>query len=386
MQSLRRVLRQDLWGTGLIGKARQPGLLLQRYLKDQETSQGGESLARKELLKKVLEISGKHKDFYGKIFEVWETSFDIPEKGFSGTKGTGRIQGRAIVGLGSHNVLEAGITLHPLYGVPYIPGSALKGLASHYCHTVWGSWNEVFQEPPETRKESSDQEEAEKAFPQNESLPKKGDFYQILFGTTDEAGIVVFHDALISPGSLRSHQGGLLEDVLTPHHKDYYGGEDKAPSDFDDPVPIAFLSMGGEFHFVLTPNGEDPEGEALAWVAVAFQILTEALKNWGIGAKTSSGYGRIELAPDKQKGRGHGNKEASSGYALGTEILIKRLPDRKKKKGKVQKVFEAPDSVLCMVDGGTPAEELLAPEGETQKAKIVRIESSPGKRYMVKLL
>jgi CRISPR-associated protein Cmr6 len=388
MQALRDVLREELWNTQLMGEARHPGLLLQRYLKDQETSEGGESRARKELLEKALEISNGHRDFYKNIYTAWEASFSVPGKGFSGKKGIGKVQGRAIVGLGSHNVLEAGIALHPLYGVPYIPGSALKGLAAHYCHTVWGSWNEAFQEPLEIKKESKDSKEEKEASLQDENTPGRGDFYRVLFGTTDEAGIVVFHDALISQASLQPRRGGLLEDVLTPHHKAYYGGENAAPSDFDDPVPITFLSMTGDFCFVLTSNGEDTEGEARAWVDVAFQILTEALRDWGIGGKTSSGYGRIELTPIKvERDNGDDPKdEDASGFAPGAEILVTRLPDRVKKKGKVQKVFEAPDGVLCLIHGTAPPEDQIVPEGETRKAKIVLIESSPEKRYMIELL
>lgn len=39
---------------------------------------------------------------------------------------------RFIVGWGSNPALEAGLTLHHLYGFPYIPGSAVKGLL-HHC-------------------------------------------------------------------------------------------------------------------------------------------------------------------------------------------------------------------------------------------------------------
>ncbi|MFN4220568.1 MAG: type III-B CRISPR module RAMP protein Cmr6, partial [bacterium] len=37
-------------------------------------------------------------------------------------------QSRLIVGLGSGHVLETSIILHHLYGIPYIPASALKGV------------------------------------------------------------------------------------------------------------------------------------------------------------------------------------------------------------------------------------------------------------------
>src|SRR4030067_3776025 len=40
---------------------------------------------------------------------------------------------RLIIGLGGTSVIETGITLHPLYGFPYLPGSGLKGLARAYA-------------------------------------------------------------------------------------------------------------------------------------------------------------------------------------------------------------------------------------------------------------
>ncbi len=40
---------------------------------------------------------------------------------------------RMVVGLGGESVLETDLTLHHLYGVPMIPGSALKGLTRAYA-------------------------------------------------------------------------------------------------------------------------------------------------------------------------------------------------------------------------------------------------------------
>ena len=38
-------------------------------------------------------------------------------------------------------------------------------------------------------------------------------------------GFITFHDAWISPEALSKTDEGLLEDVMTPHHGDYYGGK-----------------------------------------------------------------------------------------------------------------------------------------------------------------
>jgi CRISPR-associated protein Cmr6 len=45
---------------------------------------------------------------------------------------------RFVVGLGAAHVLETGITLHRLFGLPIIPGSALKGAARAYAKLVEG--------------------------------------------------------------------------------------------------------------------------------------------------------------------------------------------------------------------------------------------------------
>ena len=39
---------------------------------------------------------------------------------------------RLIVGLGSGHVQETNMTLHHVYGIPYIPGSAVKGVLRHW--------------------------------------------------------------------------------------------------------------------------------------------------------------------------------------------------------------------------------------------------------------
>jgi CRISPR type III-B/RAMP module RAMP protein Cmr6 len=186
------------------------------------------------------------------------------------------VQGRLIVGLGGDNVLETGITLHHTYGVPIIPGSALKGLAAHYCDRVWGNADTKFQRTKE--------------------------YHEILFGTTDDSGHITFHDAWISPESLRGDEtGGLVLDVMTPHHRDYYSGNTQrqpdghekliAPTDFDDPTPVTFLSVAGAFHIAVSC---DVPGEAgNHWAKLAFDLLKEALHEWGVGGKTSSGYGRL---------------------------------------------------------------------------------------------
>jgi CRISPR-associated protein Cmr6 len=186
---------------------------------------------------------------YKLAFDRWCAELKPPDTVWSDV----RTQGRLIVGLGGKGVLETGLTLHHTYGVPYIPGSGLKGLTSHYGREVGGLDDE---------------------------------HHTYLFGRTDDSGRVVFHDAWIAPVSVED--GCLAPDVMTPHHGGYYM-EGKAPLDNDRPVPVSYLSVTGDFHLAVTCPGW-PEG-----AEIAMNLLLEALANWGAGGKTSSGYGRMHV-------------------------------------------------------------------------------------------
>lgn len=253
-----------------------PGLLLQRYLVGQSDPQ-----ERRKLLDAARE-AGRNpslRALYAEAFRRWERSFAGDKPCQSKPLAT---PGRLIVGLGSENVLETGLRLHHTYGVPIIPGSALKGLASHYCDEVWGQRHRGEDAPPENkrfrRKRPADEVE--------------GDYHRLLFGTTEDGGVIAFHDAWIVPESL--DDGALRLDVMTPHHPKWQTNE-APPTDFDSPVPVSFLSVAGTFDLRLSWSGpaDTPPEKAAAWTGLAMEILREALAEWGVGGKTSSGYGRL---------------------------------------------------------------------------------------------
>ena len=176
-----------------------------------------------------------------------------------------KISGRMIVGLGGEGVLENSITLHRVYGIPYIPGSALKGLAASYAHKNLG-----------------------------DDWKRDGRFHRLVFGSQDFAGLVTFHDALLIPNSDKLP---LHQEVMTVHHEGYYGEkidrdtrERLPPADWDSPVPIPFVSASGSYLVALSTELEDN-----TFLNKVFKILALAFEEEGVGAKTSSGYGRGKL-------------------------------------------------------------------------------------------
>ena len=256
------------------------GLWLDKYLKDDNKGGDKQKSAKGILVDEVAHINPP--DSYKSFFTRWQKALEDVGAECREAK----TQGRLAINLGAEGVLETSIALHRTYGVPYIPGSALKGLASHYILK--------YQDNDEWK-----------------------DASKILFGDTESAGYVNFYDALYIPGS--GHLGrALWTDIITVHHPKYYQG-DEPPADWDSPKPIPFLTATGTFLISLS----GPE----QWVKAAFEILTLALAREGIGAKTSSGYGRMNFS-----------QAAGEPYAAAKRRLLSETPPLGRLRGTVSSI------------------------------------------------
>jgi CRISPR-associated protein Cmr6 len=275
------------------GGGQNAGLLLQRYLCENAAGDKGNPEEKRAVLQAAINAAANSeaKSLYRMAFQRWSAALptDPPPVDLLAA-------GRLIVGLGAENVLETGIRLHHAYGMPLIPGSALKGLAAHYCHAVWGPTHKEFGRGD-------------------------GEFHQLLFGTTEDGGCVIFHDAWLTPDSARP----LVLDVMTPHHPRWLDDPPIAPTDFDSPRPVPFLAVTGSFRVAVSWCGPESE-KAKSWTKLALDLLCEALKEWGVGGKTTSGYGRMVNPKDdmlashgKAAGVVGANLPSSSRKAAGAE-------------------------------------------------------------------
>ena len=241
-----------------------------------------------------IPTSKEYENFYKRWKQLLDAKCPLPPK-------EAEIQRRLAIGLGAESVLETSITLHRTYGTPYIPGSALKGLAAHYARN----------------------------YLKGDKWDKDKEAYITLFGDTDSAGYITFYDALYVPKTGYKKNGkpqALWPDIITVHHPEYYQGKDSPPADWDNPTPIPFLSATGKYLIALSGPKE--------WVKTAFKILALALKELGIGAKTSSGYGRMLLGEESQKAQ-----EPTETYALVKHRLLKKeTPPPGRFRGTVVKV------------------------------------------------
>lgn len=177
--------------------------------------------------------------------------------------------GPMVSGLGRSHPVENGFAWHHLLGVPYLPGTSVKGIVRSYA-TCWLEGDKKID---------------------------KSDLMRI-FGPRDKSikvGSVIFMDALpIMPVKLKA-------EVMTPHYGPYYTGADsEPPGDWHSPVPIPFLAVDEdqEFLFGILPRWRGGEKDC----KLASKWLAEALGVMGAGAKTSSGYGRFSKVDLKNKG------------------------------------------------------------------------------------
>jgi CRISPR-associated protein Cmr6 len=175
-----------------------------------------------------------------------------------------KTDGRFVTGMGREHPVENGFAWHHTLGVPYLPGSSLKGVLR-----AWAREQEV--EPAVMAR---------------------------IFGPDDRhtvgVGSVIFFDVIPSaPVQLQA-------DVMTPHYGPYYQDQDEPvrtpPADWYDPVPIPFLVVDDAqpFVFALAPRRiNDPTDKADCEMVTGW--LEGALTWLGAGAKTTVGYGRFKL-------------------------------------------------------------------------------------------
>jgi CRISPR-associated protein Cmr6 len=243
---------------------------------------------------------------------------------------------RLVVGFATNPALETGITLHPLLGFPYIPGSAVRGLARRVAEygltakreAAWSEWLAAGQLPPDDEMTKFlDAAECVKALlgslivenledvesgwtpprqwegtlkklltarPDDDPIRRRVD---ALFGEPT-GGLLTFYDAVPLPG-----QDGLLQtDILNPHYPDYYRDPGShPPSDDQNPNPVYFLAVkpGATFvfSFRLGPlPGNWPHADREALVKKVEEWLREGLETWGAGGKTAAGYGYFQTA------------------------------------------------------------------------------------------
>jgi len=288
------------------------GLFLSKYVHFTIGKKENKSEVKKAKLEDAVKKYGKYK------FGVPEKAIDLYKFYLESLKIQNAIKfkiktkSRLIVGLGQESVYETSIRLHRNYGVPIIPGSALKGIAKHYAveklaETNWKLLVSGFENEFATLKLEKGMYGSmgliQHAFDKSKKLLEvlkglkakldSGDLITVeevaeIFGTIGQEGGVIFFDALPEPDSL---QDVFELDIMNPHYQPYYSGSEP-PGDWFDPNPIFFLTVREDvdFNFWIGLRREC-NTNLLEKTKI---LLIEALKEVGVGAKTSLGYGRFK--------------------------------------------------------------------------------------------
>ncbi len=185
-----------------------------------------------------------------------------------------RTHSRLVVGLGLPHPTETGFLFDRLTGSVYLPGSGIKGMLRAAAALV-----------------RDGELDGNTAFWTAETCDR-------LFGPALKPG------APARTGSLRLFDAFPVKwpqldvDVLTPHFGRYYD-KSAVPADWESPTPVPFLSVpeGQVFRFHVASTELHCWEEDWSQLRILLEIALEWL---GIGAKKSSGYGRLaegELPP-----------------------------------------------------------------------------------------
>ncbi|NCD32190.1 MAG: type III-B CRISPR module RAMP protein Cmr6 [Spartobacteria bacterium] len=216
-----------------------------------------------------------------------------------------RLAGDLAINLSGGIWEHAGMSIHPHFNIPVIPGSAVKGVARHYA---WLRWSEM------KTCAYAEQMAIVFGFPTgdkdlDEFLRKeKPETYGKTGSRSTMAGAVAFTAAYPTDDHFHAEC-----DVLTCHHMKYYSGDDEYNREYagkamdnENPNPQFFpvIKKGALFQFNLLPIRQHnlaPYMACAEMMSDAVDLLKNALEENGIGAKTAAGYGWFIQDIDAQK-------------------------------------------------------------------------------------
>ena len=200
-------------------------------------------------------------------------------------------------GLGNEHPTENGFAFLNPYGLPYLPGSGIKGVLRQAARELasgdWGDSHGWDQERPYTLTIGRTTIELS--------------MLDVLFGKESKdgdkehlRGVLSFWDALPQvPGD------SLAVDIMTPHQSHYYQ-DGQNPHDSGQPNPIPFLTLPPGTGFTFHVRCDLPRLERIAsdlaeadrWQTLLAAAFEHAFAWLGFGAKTAVGYGAMEVDPE----------------------------------------------------------------------------------------
>lgn len=190
-------------------------------------------------------------------------------------------EGNFVTGLGNPHPLENGFLWHHTLGLPYLPGSAVKGLVRALVETAYHGedrdavlkrwFGTVTKEPTEV---------------------------------PEQSGQFIFLDALPTKPC------DVQPEVMTPHMGKWYEkgdrtplAKDTQPGDWHSPVPVGYLvARNLSLQFAILPRANVAHEPGIQdELANVWEALDKALEWMGAGAKTAIGFGLMQSEEGKKR-------------------------------------------------------------------------------------
>lgn len=207
-------------------------------------------------------------------------------------------------GLGNEHPLENGFSFLNPYGLPYLPGSGVKGVVRRSAKELAsGEWGDSHGWHKEQRHSLT-------------SKPRDANelcLIDALFGLESTSGedrqfrgLLTFWDVIPQIRGSR-----LAVDVMTPHQAHYFqNGE--SPHDSGSPNPIAFLTVPPRSEFTFHVSCDTRRLRRMtasdasltryaAWKDLLDAAFAHAFQWLGFGAKTAVGYGTMRFDAEREE-------------------------------------------------------------------------------------
>lgn len=260
-------------------------------------------------------------------------------------------------GLGNEHPLENGFAFLNPYGLPYLPGSGIKGVLRQAARELAsGDWGETH---------GWDEGKHAKVISGKEiwSYP----IIDALFGEEDSNNVL--RGALSFWDVIPQIKGdSLMVEIMTPHQSHYYQ-KGESPHESGQPTPISFLTVppGSEFAFhvqcdLAHLNRLAPDlAQEGRWKTLLEAAFTHAFDWFGFGAKTAVGYGAMarKNPPQTQSSSDETWENALLSYSVSTRDMTATHGDKKVVKREAKSFFDA-----------------LGSKGRQDKVKSGRLEAS----------
>ncbi|WP_420177188.1 type III-B CRISPR module RAMP protein Cmr6 [Kerstersia gyiorum] len=212
-------------------------------------------------------------------------------------------------GLGNEHPLENGFAFLNPYGLPYLPGSGIKGVLRQAARELAsGEWGDC----------QGWTNEKIHLLTQHGRAAIELTMLDALFGLeTGNGGTQHVRGALHFWDVIPQISGdSLAVDIMTPHQGHYYQqtansktGDSANPHDSGQPNPLSFLTLPPGTQFIFHVQCDSAHLERLApdmaadnhWRSLLTAAFEHAFEWLGFGAKTSVGYGAMLSAAQQQR-------------------------------------------------------------------------------------